>query len=369
VRRVSVGAEHFLTSLYVRDAFAVRDLEIPIALSGDARRHLIITGPNNSGKTAILDGLHAVLSTLGSPTSSPTQPPLVDPRGAPLTGHDERFVAYMRAGRTLELHYPTGPARFDERQFLRSEGAPAMLLQFLVNLRTEQAFAHEDGDQRMVERIARRFDVLEDHLRTILDDERARLRLDRTSFHFRIALGDGRTVGFDELGDGIASIIFMCAALMIPVWGLLRAGISEPAGWAIIDEPELHLHPWLQQMVLPLLADMLPNVQLIVATNSPAVLASISDATIFDLRSRAVGSSADYHGIRYGTILTQHFGLATDFDLATARKLGRLGVLCGLDPKPGTAEHEEMCRLLAELGDRPHLLIAQAQKKVEFGSA
>ena len=370
--RVSVDAEHFLTSLYVRDAFAVRDVEIPIAHHSSARRHLILTGPNNCGKTAVLEGLHRALTTSGAVLGvAPAGPraPVVEPRGVPSMGLDERFVAYMRAGRTLELHHPAGPARFDERQFLRSEGAAAMLLQFLINLRTEQAFAREDGDQATVERVARRFDAFEAHLQQILDDDRAHLRLDRASYEFRVVLGDGRTVALDELGDGIASVIFMWAALMIPVHGLLRAGIIEPAGWAIIDEPELHLHARLQQVVLPLLAAMLPNVQLIVATHSPAVLASVANATIFGLRSRSVSASADYQGIRYGTILTQHVGLATDFDLATAHKLGRLHVLYELDPPRGTPEHEELRRLLAELGDRPHLLVAQARKKLDFGPA
>lgn len=364
---VSAGTEHFLTSLYVRDAFAVRDLEIPIAAPDGRRRHLMLTGPNGSGKTSILAGLYRSLTRPSSDDAGPERPPVVEARGAPLTGHEERFVAFMRAGRTLELHHPAGPARFEERQFLRSEGAAAMLLQFLVNLRTEQAYAREDGDQPTVERIARRFEALEGHIRQILDDERAHLRIDRHTFEFRIVLGDGRTVGFDELADGIASVLFMWSTLMIPVHGLLRSGIEEPAGWALIDEPELHLHARLQEMVLPLLTAMFPNVQLIVTTHSPAVLASIPDATVFDLRSHASFASAEIQGIRYGTILTQHFGIESDFDLATTRKLGRLKRLSDLDPTPGTPEDDERRRLATELSDRPFLLVAQEQKKLEFG--
>lgn len=243
-----------------------------------------------------------------------------------------------------------------------------MLLQFLVNLRTEQAYAREDGDQAAVERIARRFDALEGHLRQILDDDRAHLQLDRTSFEFKIVLGDGRAIAFDELADGIASVLFLWATLMIPVHYLLRGGVIEPAGWAIIDEPELHLHARLQEMVLPLLTEMHPNVQFIVATHSPEVLASLSNATIFDLRTHVVRSSTDYLGIRYGTILKEHFGLPTDIDRATSRKLVRLKALFDLDPRPGTPEREELRRLVAELSDRPSLLVAQAHQRLEFSA-
>lgn len=366
---MTVGAEHFLTSLYVRDAFAVRDLEVAIAAPGHRRRHLLLTGPNGSGKTAILDGLHQALAGLGSSDEGRPRAPTVEPRGVPLGGHDRRFVAYMRANRTLELHHPAGPGRFDEQQFLRSEGAAAMLLQFLVNLRTEQAYAREDGDQGTVDRIARRFEAFEEHIRRILDDDRAHLQLDRTSFEFRVVLGDGRAVGFDELGDGIASVLFMWATLMIPVHALLRMGVEEPGGWALIDEPELHLHPRLQNVVLPMLTALHPNVQLVVATHSPAALASICDATVFDLRSRATFASGNLKGMRHGTILTEHFGLQTDFDLDTTRKLARLKQLSDLDPRPGTPEHEEMRRLAEGLDGRRHLLVAQVQQRLEFESS
>jgi hypothetical protein len=370
MRDVSSSAEHFLTSLYVRDAFAVRDLEIPIALHGSRRRHLMLTGPNGSGKSSVLDGVHRALVGPRSSAAPAERAPIVEARRVPPSaGDEEGFVAYMRAGRSLKLHRPAGPARFDERQFLRSEGAAAMLLQFLVNLRTEQAYAREDGDQQAADRIGQRFQSFEDHLRQLLDDDRAHLQLDRPSFEFRIVLGDGRSIGFHELPDGISSLLFLWATLMIPAEALARTGIADPPGWALIDEPELHLHARLQEMVLPLLTTMFPNVQFIVATHSPEVLASIPDATIFDLRSRAAFSSADLQGIRYGTILTQHFGIATDFDLATTRKLGRLKALADADPRPGTPELEELRRLVAELSDRPHLLIAQLGKKLEFDAA
>jgi predicted ATPase len=408
LRHVIEAAEHFLTSLYVHDAFAVRDLEIPIALSDDRRRHLMLTGPNGSGKSSILSGVYEALKAhpnsraagwLGTKKlieqseaqlrSSPSEEvrraalqsrlalqqqqrvlqrdPLVEVRGVDVVDPNKTLLAFMRAGRSLALQRPTGPSRIDEGRFLRSEGAAAMLLQFLVNLRMEQALAREDGDDAKADEIGERFQGFDQRLRRVLDDDGAHLQFDRSSFDFQIALGDGRVVDFDKLPDGIGSILFMWATLMIPAEALRRSGIAEPAGWAIIDEPELHLHARLQEMVLPFLVAMFPNVQLLVATHSPAVLASIPDATIFDLRARKAISSHEFRGIRYGTILTQHFGIDTDFDIDTTERLRRLKVLYDADPAPDTPEHAEMRALLHELSDRPHLLIAQVQKKLEFG--
>jgi len=413
LRSVSDGAEHFLTSLYVHNAYAVQDLEIPISREGEGRRHLLITGPNGSGKSSILKAVHReLMSGPGSPTktwlaakanhqhiegileSMPSRSeqrssleqtlvsasgnvkhsfavgPLVEVRGLPPVMDATRtLLAFMPASRSLRLQRPAGPTRIDESKYLRAEGAASMLLQFLVNLRTEQAYAREDGDDAVADRIGKRFEEIEEHLRDILDDHRASLHFDRPSFGFQIILGDGRHVDFDTLPDGISNILFMWATLMIPAEALLRSGVSDPLGWVLIDEPELHLHARLQEMVLPFLTTMFPNLQFIVATHSPAVLASLPNATIFDLRSREAIDSADLQGVRYGTILTQHFGIETDFDLETTRKLKRLKEISVADPAPGTPDFEEMRAIVRDLADLPHLLIAQMSKKLELDVA
>ncbi|MEX1363450.1 MAG: AAA family ATPase [Nannocystaceae bacterium] len=358
-------AEHFLTSLYVHDAFAVKDLEIPIARGQDRRRHLLLTGPNGSGKSSIL---RALAEELAEHPLGPGQKrrhevvpsAAVEARGLPDDlDVSKMLLAFMPASRALDLERPSGPSRIDERQFLHSQGAASMLLQFLVNLRTEQALAREDGDAAAADRIGQRFADFEVQLRQILDDDGARLLFDRSEWDFGIELSGGRRVEFETLPDGISGILYMWASLMIPAEAIRRAVVSDPPGWALVDEPELHLHARLQEMVLPFLTTMFPNVQLIVATHSPAVLASLPDATIFDLRSRKAIDSADLHGIRYGTILTEHFGIETDFDLATTRKLKRLKVLMDADPAPGTEEFDEMRAMARELSDVPHLLVAQ----------
>jgi predicted ATP-binding protein involved in virulence len=54
----------------------------------------------------------------------------------------------------------------------------------------------------------------------------------------------------------------------------------------LIDEIETHLHVELQKRVLPFLTRMFPDIQFIVATHSPFVINSLSNAVVYDLEKR-----------------------------------------------------------------------------------
>jgi len=64
------------------------------------------------------------------------------------------------------------------------------------------------------------------------------------------------------------------------------ADVKDLEGLVLIDEPEAHLHINLQKQILPKLIEIFPNIQFIVATHSPFVLSSISNAVIFDLEKK-----------------------------------------------------------------------------------
>lgn len=179
----------------------------------------------------------------------------------------------------------------------------------------------------------------------LLADPQAELEFERGRFEFFIRLGDGRRIRFTELPDGVAGVVYMWATLMLHTSVLVEAG-DAARGIVLIDEPELHLHARLQELVLPFIAGQFPGLQFIVATHSPAVLASLSNATIFDLARREAMDSEELRGIRYGTILTEHFGIDTDFDVATTRQLHELRDLAAANPAPGTVAHEQMRGLL-----------------------
>ena len=87
----------------------------------------------------------------------------------------------------------------------------------------------------------------------------------------------------------------------------------NPCGIVLIDEPETHLHLELQEQVLPLLTSRFPNIQFIVATHSPAVIASIKNATIFDLTTKEIRVSEDVVGRSYSELMVSHFGINNEY--------------------------------------------------------
>lgn len=338
----------FVSALLVRDAFAVRDLEIPIGGQGQGPRHLLLTGPNGSGKSSILRGLAASLGIVGEPVDGSNaegvRQPSVEPRPGPVSNAPGFLRVFMPPHRSLSLTVPRGPHRLDPDQ-LTADNAATHLLQYLVNLRTQQAYAREDGDGVVAQSVADKFDAIGEGIRMLLADPQAELEFERGRFEFFIRLGDGRRIRFTELPDGVAGVVYMWATLMLHTSVLVEAG-DAARGIVLIDEPELHLHARLQELVLPFIAGQFPGLQFIVATHSPAVLASLSNATIFDLARREAMDSEELRGIRYGTILTEHFGIDTDFDVATTRQLHELRDLAAANPAPGTVAHEQMRGLL-----------------------
>ncbi len=80
----------------------------------------------------------------------------------------------------------------------------------------------------------------------------------------------------DAVSGGIASIIELA-------WMIYMYAPSEKVFTVLFDEPENHLHPELQQTLLPNLLDAFPNVQFIVATHNPFIISSVESSIIYVL--------------------------------------------------------------------------------------
>ena len=79
----------------------------------------------------------------------------------------------------------------------------------------------------------------------------------------------------DVVSGGVASIIDMA-------WQIFNYS-SEAEFVVILDEPENHLHPELQRLVLPNLLDAFPDVQFVVASHNPFIVGSVSESNVFVL--------------------------------------------------------------------------------------
>lgn len=112
------------------------------------------------------------------------------------------------------------------------------------------------------------------------------------SLHYEIQseellyIKDGTAEAISSLSAGYQSLIWMVfdiayrMALLNPD---LRERVSEVPGIVLIDEPDIHLHPEWQWLLVGALQQVFPNIQLIIASHSPIILASVKNGSIIDV--------------------------------------------------------------------------------------
>jgi hypothetical protein len=280
-----------------------RDFTIDLSPSeGREFMHLILTGRNGSGKTFILDRIADYA--------------------------DERRGAAWLVG--LERKSSNVKVRWTD--------STASILPTIIRLPARRQILFEiargsapDGQIRAYESI----------LRDLLNEPGLRLVFDRQQIRYFIELG-GQPLELNHLPDGFRSAI--------RIWAEIRNAIrqhDQDRGIVLIDEVEGHLHMELQARLLPFLTRTFPRIQFIAATHSPAVISSIDGAVIYDLSTHTRVLSDDLRGVRYGALMTSHFGIAADFDLASLAELRELERLHAKQDRSDTEESR-----LRELADR-----------------
>lgn len=100
----------------------------------------------------------------------------------------------------------------------------------------------------------------------------------------------GHTVPLANISSGNAYMIQRMVGLLGRMHslqllaGLAPADICNIPGLLLVDEAEAHLHPRWQKTFLPSVQKIFPNLQLVVTTHSPFVLASVRDARVYVCR-------------------------------------------------------------------------------------
>ncbi|WP_400191166.1 AAA family ATPase [Hymenobacter sp. B81] len=371
----------YLQQLVINDAYAVKNLTIPVFEAGNEFKHLILTGKNGSGKTTVLSELYHEM--IGNPKPAKMRQSLelgviladknetkeeyknmlrdiskvvpifssaIESNLIEAPSRSEAIMPFFEAFRQMQVKDVRGVAnnqKLDDqiRDVNNKNQVSELFKQYLVNKKISQAFAVIKGDKKMVNLNDVFFNNLDMLFSRILGDENVKLEFYSDDFEFFFVYSDGRRVTFNQLSAGFSSFIGILNDLLMRT-DLLRRQANDytynPCGFVLIDEPETHLHLEMQYQILPLLTNLFPNLQFIVATHSPAVASSITNATVFDLSSgKMAGDEAA--GSSFSELMQTHFGVENEYSNVAD------GILEQIDMISALADRSEALRQLQKL--------------------
>lgn len=324
--------EYFISEIDIEKLYHLSDIKIK--LDSNKRQHLLLIGKNGSGKTSLLLEIEKFLRAINDeklsqvfdqyPTwineakkkvlsassdsekyaadkdlkqclgflkkySDGVQINLNQYEGLEMMYHNGKFItAYFPSERKAQFMRPNGVENITlENTYGIDESAGDILLKYMVHLKTQQAYARNEGDQTTANQIQKWFDRFDSALQILLDEESIHIEYDYKKYDFKIRQNGREPFSFNELSDGYSSVIYIVSDLILRMdknW-LLEDKISEYdyQGIVLIDELETHLHIELQKKIFPFLTKFFPKIQFIVTTHSPYILNSISNAKAYDL--------------------------------------------------------------------------------------
>ena len=324
--------DYFISEIDIEKLYHLSDIKIK--LDSNKRQHLLLTGKNGSGKTSLLLEIEKFLRAINDeklsqvfdqyPTwineakkkvlsassdsekyaadkdlkqclgflkkySDGVQINLNQYEGLEMMYHNGKFItAYFPSERKAQFMRPNGVENITlENTYGIDESAGDILVKYMVHLKTQQAYARNEGDQTTANQIQKWFDRFDSALQILLDEESIHIEYDYKKYDFKIRQNGREPFSFNELSDGYSSVIYIVSDLILRMdknW-LLEDKISEYdyQGIVLIDELETHLHIELQKKIFPFLTKFFPKIQFIVTTHSPYILNSISNAKAYDL--------------------------------------------------------------------------------------
>lgn len=340
--------KRYIQGIHINKLFHLNNVDIPI--TDDSHYNLIITGKNGSGKTVLLNAIKdfinrtkddKFLNFTNLEESIKYYENLIrdasDEKARLSTSqrldslkkqYDELFgrinisfndLAYIynqyqkgdfilafyeanRKSRMIEPQNPTKPSI--NRTGNISASSSSQFLNFLSDLKIQEALARNEQQQTDADEISAWFNDFEKLLQELFVDPNLKLEFNYRNYSFTIRSAE-KAFRFTELSDGFNAVLDIITDLILKIQGqnsLTRVYNKE--GIVLIDEIETHLHLQLQKSILPLLTRLFPNIQFIVTTHSPFVLNSIDSATVYDLENHTLIkdglSNASYSGIVEG---------------------------------------------------------------------
>lgn len=359
----------WITALEIKNVRHLKDLNIN--LGSDAMRHLMLTGPNGVGKTSILEAILRHLVVLSNDASlefkrysqivknieedlsrvdpnnhaeqhkivnnlqywkgrynrvwGEVHPVYTDEDAVPILFKDKRFViAFYNDFRKAKFVAPKNPIKPNLKTSSINENKVGEFLNFLVDLKVQQALARNEGNIVDADDIEAWFTTFINILRELFHDANLVLKFNYHDYSFLIET-QGRSFPFTGLSAGYSAALDIVADLILKMQATNRhVRVFDRPGIVLIDEIETHLHLSLQKEILPILTRIFPKIQFIVTTHSPFVLNSIKNAVVYDLVSKqTIEDLTDYS---YSSLAEGYFGVETESGDLKA-KLDELSIL------------------------------------------
>lgn len=346
--------QRYIQAIHINKVRHLHDLDIYIP--DDEHPHLLITGKNGSGKTSLLEAIRDHIALLQKGQSldflkyeeyiqhytqrltNGTNPlksaeleqqlafwqerlnelygkvrvEFENPTQIVFHSSDKPFICAMYAAsrevRMSEPLSPTKPTLSD--QWFINQSASDQFLNFLSDLKIQEALARNEYQTEDADRINDWFDSFEALLGEIFGDSGLKLSFNYKDYSFHIET-EGKSFKFNELSDGFAAVIDIISDLILRMNSISDRTMQlyDIPGIVLIDEVETHLHLSLQRQVMPLLTRVFPKIQFIITTHSPFVLNSIASATVYDLEHQKVLTNlSDYS---YEALAEGYFEVST----------------------------------------------------------
>lgn len=309
--------EVFIGKINANNNESLSDLKIDVT-KNDVK-HILITGKNGSGKTTLLDSIFTFLSSLTlkeyrnvvnlSKDIKSCNKELEFIRNEEILTENSkgninklknRIEYYILKKKRfcngidieifndeeLEKKFDMGEFVYNYYKSRRNidiqEADIKGFIEYLYQLkdREEEAIAIEDDEEKIL--IQRWFNMFERLLKSIYLNKDLKFYYDDEILDYVIKEKNREPHTLYELSDGHSAILKLIIEVMSKM-EKSRTNKYDVEGIILIDEIEKHMHPALQERILPILNEFFPKVQFIVTTMSPFVINSMKNCIICDL--------------------------------------------------------------------------------------
>ncbi len=306
--------ETFISNIYIKNIFHLNSIKINIDTE---KKHLFITGKNGSGKTSVLKEMENELQNILEMPINNLFEELEKSKLLNKKSYNLK-IGFIDNFLDLRLKYETNNFEVvflnDERKF--NPAIPNFIEN--INLKTKylpkinvskdfiKYLIHRDymmKSNQKKDNIEELFEKILEILKSVFNEKDLEINIEVEKLNIYIKLPNRPKFNFNQLASGYSAILKIIFELLLRVER--KPNKSNTEGIVMIDEPEVHLHIELQKKIMPMLIKMFPNIQFIVATHSPFILNSISNAVVYDLEKQI--RTNDFSTISYSGIVEYYY--------------------------------------------------------------